>query len=373
MLFILQKTIAGFTVQKLHLLLFLSLCVSLVACQKDNDQPQKPTVDLAKLPYAKLTDYHFFAGELANFTPNEGVLPYDVSTALFSNYAEKLRFIYLPNGQAMTYEPNEVFNFPVGAILIKNFFYYNDFTNPNLGRRILETRLLIKTADGTWLPATYIWNDDQKEANFTVLHDYKTVNWVHTNGQQRSTNYYIPNKNDCKGCHSYNKQIVPIGPAARYLNKDFINQSGKNQLSTWASQGYLTGLPTNLAEVAQLPNAFNTAQAPLNIRARTYLDANCAYCHNPQGPANNTGLNLGYQITDSTALGICKTPVAAGKGTGNLKYAIVPGKPDSSFMAYRMNSLEIEIAMPELARSVVDEEGVALVREWIKNLPGFCD
>src|SRR3970040_815240 len=95
-----------------------------------------------------LSEYGFFEGPLSALDPAPGVVPYDLNTQLFSNYAERLRFVRLPPGTQAQYKASSVFEFPVGTILIKNFFYYNDFRRPEKGRKIMETRLLVHEAAG---------------------------------------------------------------------------------------------------------------------------------------------------------------------------------------------------------------------------------
>ena len=65
----------------------------------------------------------------------------------------------------------------------------------------------------------------------------------------------------------------------------------------------------------------------LKIEPKAYLHINCAHCHNDLGPAKNSGLNLTYYETNDRRRGVYKPPIAAGKGSGNLKFSIVPGSP----------------------------------------------
>ncbi|WP_229364501.1 c-type cytochrome domain-containing protein [Fibrella aestuarina] len=103
-------------------------------------------------------------------------------------------------------------------------------------------------------------------------------------------------------------------------------------------------------------------------RARIYLDINCAHCHRPDGPANTSGLNLTIHEQNPTAWGLRKTPVAAGRGSGGHQYDIVAGKPNESILLYRMASTDPGVMMPEVARKVTHQEGVALIREWIEKM-----
>ncbi len=350
------------------------LLVGLSFSQCSDDEPEEPgpTYELFYLPYDNLSDYNFFEGDLKDMRPSEGVLPYDLATPLFSDYAQKARFIYLPpDAVSANYQEDEVFHFPTGTVMIKTFYFEDDLSNIGAGRNILETRLLVKYSDG-WKPFSYLWNEDQTEAEFSVIGGQVQVDWIHYDGSERSTNYLIPNKNECKGCHNVDAAILPIGPTARNLNKDFDYADGRmNQLDKWMELGMLRNAPSS----SEAPRAalWKDDSEDLNLRARSYLDTNCAHCHRAGGPAKNSGLFLRFSETDPAKLGICKSPIAAGSGSGGLEYGILPGKPDSSILIYRMNSTVIDIAMPELARSVIHTEGVDLIREWIANMEGDCD
>src|SRR5690606_14247063 len=137
----------------------------------------------------------------------------------------------------------EVLEFPIGTILIKNFYYPHDFRDTSKGRRILETRLLVHEEKG-WKALSYIWNEDQTDAYFELLGATIPVQWIHDDGKTRSTNYAVPNLNQCKSCHARGKALVPIGPTARQLNRNQAFASGEeNQLDYLQAHGYLTGLP----------------------------------------------------------------------------------------------------------------------------------
>lgn len=317
----------------------------------------------------KLSDYGFFAGKPADQVPVTGVVPYALNTPLFTDYAEKLRFVQLPAGQSVAYNDSAVLNFPVGTTLIKTFYYPIDARNPGKGRRLIETRLLVHQTGG-WKALDYVWNDEQTDALLEVAGDTKTVSYTDLQGILHQQSYTIPNINQCKGCHNRNEVVTPIGPSVRQLNGDLTYwQEGKpeNQLTHWQRTGMLVGLPP-LSQCPKTPVWNKPETGSLNDRARAWLDINCAHCHNPHGPAMTSGLNLSLTETNSTALGILKTPVAAGRGSGGLPYDIVPGKPDESILLYRVNSTDPGVMMPELGRKTIHTESVELLREWIKNM-----
>jgi uncharacterized repeat protein (TIGR03806 family) len=325
----------------------------------------------AFVPKENLSEYGFFKGKIADQIPAEGVIPYRLNTPLFSDYAEKLRFVKLPAGKTVAYNPDEVLSFPVGTVIIKTFYYPNDFRQPEAGRRIMESRLLVHEENG-WKALEYVWNDDQSDAYLEVAGETKEISWIHSDGKKRTLQYSMPNLNQCKGCHNRNEQMMPIGPSARQLNGDLHylengQQLTDNQLMHWQKLGVLTGLPV-LESVPKAAVWNDAASGSLEARARAWLDINCAHCHRNEGPAKTSGLILSYNETDLTKLGIMKAPVAAGRGSGGRQFSIVPGQPEKSILMYRLESADPGEMMPELGRKVTHTEGAALVREWIKAM-----
>ena len=161
----------------------------------------------------------------------------------------------------------------------------------------------------------------------------------------------------------------PIGPKVRNLNRDFAYREGtENQLAHWGRRGALAGAP-DPAAAPRLAVWDDPKSGTLDARARAWLEINCAHCHNPDGPARNSGLDLLASQRNPTAFGINKPPVAAGIGSGGLAFDIVPGQPDKSILVYRIASTHPGIMMPELGKRLVHEEGVALIREWIAAMP----
>jgi uncharacterized repeat protein (TIGR03806 family) len=331
-------------------------------------EPSVPGAAVKTEPFERLSLYQLFDGDPAHQRPSKGVIPYDLNSALFSDYADKFRFIKLPTGTHATYSPDEVFEFPVGTVIAKTFAFPRDARDPSQGRRLIETRILKREADG-WVGLPYVWNKEQTEATLDVAGDAVDVSWVHTDGSRRSDNYIIPNANQCKGCHKAGEIMKPIGPKARHLNRDFAYSEGSdNQLRYWTDRGLLKGAPDPVS-APRLAVWDDPKSGNLDARARAWLEINCAHCHSPEGPARNSGLDLLASQRNPTSFGINKPPVAAGIGSGGLAFDIVPGRPDQSILAFRIASTHPGIMMPELGKRLVHEEGVALIREWIAAMP----
>ncbi|THD54418.1 SO2930 family diheme c-type cytochrome [Phenylobacterium sp.] len=320
---------------------------------------------MSATPAPTLSTYRLFTDEDA-VHPNARVTPYALNTPLFSDYAEKSRFLYLPPGTHATYRPTGALDLPVGATLVKTFAYPFDLRRPGEKVRLIETRLLIHRRSG-WVALTYVWNDDRTEARLKRAGARLQVSFIDVHGQSRQVDYHVPNQNQCKECHALSGRIAPIGVKARNLNGDFAYPDGReNQLVHWTRTGLLIGAPT--PDKAPRTAVWDDPREPLAARARAYLDGNCGHCHNPRGEASNTGLFLNLEEARPVKFGVGKRPVAAGKGSGELETDLVPGRPDASIIAYRMASTEPGVMMPELGRSVVHDEGLVLVRDYIAKM-----
>ena len=315
----------------------------------------------------KLSEYGFFKGEMNQLIGNDRLIPYELNSSLFSDYAHKARFLLLPNGAKVNFQTKDVLDFPEGSILIKNFYYYNNEQQPNQGRRILETRLLIHGKDG-WKAYPYVWNEEQTDANLEITGASIPVQFRNKKNQLVEFTYEVPNINQCKGCHEVDGKMSPIGPSVRQLNKSIQNGAkSQNQLQHLKELGHLEVSDEVIASAPKLVDYTNEKEA-IDLRAKAYLDINCAHCHQPKGPAKNSGLNLKWDNEQLVTYGFMKSPVAAGRGSGNFQYDIVPGKAKESILWFRMNSTDPGIMMPELGRTMVHKEGVELIRKWIDQL-----
>lgn len=310
------------------------------------------------------------------------VVAYEVATPLFSDYALKLRTYYLPPGAAMGYHDRDTFTFPVGSVISKTFFYPRGAAPQavvasegwdgsvaalDLSRyRLIETRLLVRQEHG-WDALPYVW-----DGNDAYLKITGAVVPLQLESADASANlpYVVPARSECAGCHATDHSdgaLLPIGLKARHLNYPYPGQD-QRQLDVWSARGDLHGLPAE----RPVSVVWGDPGASLDARARAYLDSNCGHCHNPAGAADTSGLLLDTHTHSLRALGFCKSPVAAGRGTGGRAYGIVPGDPDGSILIYRVETDDPATRMPETGRAVRHEAGVSLLREWVASLPGAC-
>ena len=372
---------------QLHALPPILLVMLLSACQ----QPPRSGLDFKDRTPERLSEWHVFQRSGDVLTLDQGVMPYDLNTPLFSDYAHKFRSVYVPDGTAIRYGEDEL-EFPVGTVISKTFYYpvsdeaavdgtiaVRKVLEASQGAsldlrhvRLLETRLLVHTASG-WVGLPYVWNVEQTEAILELAGESFSLAMI-SEGDREAFTYMVPDANQCANCHAveHREQILkPIGVKTRHLNKQYkYADTTQNQLARWKQAGLLTGLndPTKAPRLARWDEIGN-----LDARARAYLDVNCGHCHSAQAAANTSGLLLDAEQSDPTKLGVCKIPVAAGRGSGTASFDIVPGSPEESILLHRMKSTEPDVAMPELGRSLVHREGVALIAAWIASLPGNCE
>ena len=293
-----------------------------------------------------LSEFGFFQDGRAQ-DPAARVHAYALNTPLWSDGAEKLRFIYLPEGTQLTADGEGLLQFPVGAAIIKTFAF-----GEGTERRLIETRVLLRRAEG-WVALPYRWNAEQTDATLALAGGRIDL----TTPAGEAISYAIPNKNQCKTCHSKDGEVIPIGPKARNLSVDWLDDM--------SARGVLAG---DISGGNRLPDWRTHATGPAEPLARAYLDVNCAHCHQPGGGASNSGLDLRWEQQDAHAIGIAKRPVAAGRGAGGHDFSVMPGQPDKSILLYRMDSAEPGIAMPELGKASIDKQGVAVVRRWIAEM-----
>lgn len=368
----------------LHRALALLLVLLLMSCSREDSTPSGVKFFTADAYPQKLSEWGVIRATAEQFTLADGVTPYDLNAPLFTDYAQKLRAIYLPPGTAAGYRPNDAFDFPVGTVIAKTFFYPKGDApgvvtasfdwkegQSSLDRNeveVLETRLLVRQAEG-WDALPYVWNGN--DAELKLAGSLLRLELAFGSGNRVDLPYIVPTRNECAACHATNHstgELQPIGPKARHLNRGYLG-GGVNQLEAMAARGRLTGLPA-LGDVPR--NAEVGSDAPIADQARAYLDINCGHCHNPDGAADTSGLHLDMATHDSRRLGICKPPIAAGQGTGGRAYSIVPGDPDDSIIIFRMETNDPGARMPELGRSLHHSEGIGLVRDWIAGLSGEC-
>jgi uncharacterized repeat protein (TIGR03806 family) len=352
-----------------------SAYINLDAAKEGGSVSAPVKFDFSQVPLPKLSDYHFFVGELKNQTPAYAVLPYQPASSLFSDYAHKKRFVWLPKNTKASYNgADNVLEFPIGAVLIKTFYYDN--VQPSNTTKIIETRLLIRKADG-WKLYDYIWNEQQTEAYLDIEGNgyFVPVTWTE-NGITKSTTYKIPSQTECVTCHKINltqsangEKETPIGPKPQNLNTLYnYGTSTKNQLEKWKQMGYINNTLPALSSIYSTVDWRDTSK-PLGLRARSYIDINCAHCHRVGGHCDYVPQRFNFSNTNNYTLGICLSPLFQ---VPDHPYVIKAGDADQSELVYRLDTTEGSEMMPIIGRTLIHEEGVQLIKDWINSLDPTC-
>lgn len=365
----------------------LSVLVLFFSCSEDDSYEEIPTspvtVDLTQVPYPKLSDYHFFKGNLKDQNPSfNDVVPYEPASTLFTDYAHKKRFVWIPPNKKGTYNGDEkALELPVGAALIKTFYYDNvQNVTPIGSSRIIETRIMIRKESG-WIFANYVWNNEQTEAFLDLNGSETHIEWKDENEVIKTAEYRIPNEVQCILCHKKteiinNTQVtynIPIGIKPQNLNFEYsYGTESKNQLTKWIEKGYLEN-NFSLPSPENTTVDYNDASKSIELRARSYVDINCAHCHqddrhcdyrpmrfafSDSGDANNGLTNMGVCVNTSDMQGF----------PSELNKVITPQSINESMLFYRINTTNETFRMPLHGRTLIHAEGVSLMRDWINSL-----
>ena len=324
------------------LIVLFTILITLISCDDKNDSPDPIEYPIAEfLP--KLSELKLFEGDLANLEPTSVVDIYKLNTPLFTDYSHKKRFLSLPEGTSMSYDGEGFPIFPINTILTKTFYYNNDERDTDLGKNIIETRVLINTDTG-WMLGNYIWNSNQTDADLTIDEHPVPVEYIDINGLTKNISYIVPGLQDCIKCHSNRGTQLPIGPKIRNLNH---THDGVNFLEKMITEGKLIDAPM-VSEMANLPT-WNSDQNTLEEKARAYLDVNCAHCHQPGGEYNT---NFGDNFDLRYEIGFSRSNI------DNYKDQIVA----------RLHSLIPQYGMPLIGVTELDQEGYDLIVDYVDSL-----
>jgi uncharacterized repeat protein (TIGR03806 family) len=347
--------------------------------------PAPPQPETPPFP-RKLSETGLFASTKAN-TPAPGLIPYSVNAPLWSDGAEKERYIALPGESQIEFDrvvyphgptyPDLGWRFPDGAVLVKTFSLETEKGNPATSKR-LETRILqYRKMPGNddeygaqyWFGYTYAWNDDQTDAELLPAEglDRKlAIKDAAAPGGTREQVWRYPSRAECTLCHTMAAKYA-LGVTTLQMNRlhDYGHGQIANQLSTFEKLGvFKNKLPRPPEQLPRLAD-YTNPQEDLHLRARAYLHANCAHCHRMWGGGNaDFELHASIPLTETKA-------VNTKPGQGAFQLAdpriLVPGEPDRSLVVARMKLSSLG-RMPHIGSKVIDEAGVALLQKWIGSL-----
>lgn len=327
--------------------------------------------------------------DLNTMQPADGVYPFEVNTPFWSDGAHKTRWLALPNGTQMTFNVgSDLRSFPVGSVFVKHFdlpwsrsdLYPNQSIPDEFPRRPIETRIVVKTADGVY-GLSYKWRADGSDADLVPEGGATETYSVLVDGGIKTQNWRYPSRSDCLTCHNPTGGHV-LGLTLPQLNKQVSVGEGNppdsmNQLEAFMNLGVLNIPNTNPAtfDPASLPKLAPATdeEASLELRVRSYLASNCSYCHAPNGLGQG-GWDGRFQIPMESELKglIGKTPANdLGVPGSQLVYPSDPAK-SALINRIRFSPSDPNHAgehMPPLATDVVNHGAVDLLSRWVLSLP----
>ena len=301
-----------------------------------------------------------------NLVPSEGLIPYDLVVAFWSDGAVKQRWAAIPPGGQIEFAPTGDWIFPAGSVLVKTFELPVDAAHPGNQRR-LETRLLVRDDKGGVYGVVYKWRPDNSDADLLTSSVTEDIPIKAATGETHSQTWYYPSRQNCLECHNSHTSGV-LGVKTRQMNRDFTYPSGvtDNQLRAWNHLGLLAPgfADSDIGKFPKLAAADDTTRS-VEDRARSYLDANCSQCHRPGGTVANFDARYDTPLQQQALI---DGPVLIDERIDHSR-VIAPNDIWRSIAFMRVNTVG-DIRMPPLARETIDAKGVALLKQWITSLPG---
>jgi len=303
--------------------------------------------------------------DMRRLIPVDGLIPYDLVVAFWSDGAVKTRWAAIPDAKIIFSATGE-WTFPPGSVFVKTFELPTDASDPNIKRR-LETRLLVCDSDGGVYGVVYQWRPDNSDADLLISSRSEAIDIKAASGEIHRQTWYYPSRTDCLACHN-SKTSGVLGAKARQLNHGFTYASGvtDNELRTWNHLG-LFEPALNEADLDHIPTlaAAGDTTRSLQDRARSYLDANCAQCHRPGGTVAYFDARYDTPIEKQDLI---DGPVLIDQGIDRPRI-ISPHDIWRSIAYMRVNTVD-DIKMPPIGRETIDRQGVELLQNWITSLPG---
>ncbi|MEQ8820104.1 MAG: hypothetical protein RLY93_07640 [Sumerlaeia bacterium] len=300
-----------------------------------------------------------------------GVVPYAPNSPLWSDGAEKERYLALPGLETIEWKLAGSWDFPDGTVLVKNFLLPLDERQPAVTLQRIETRVMLKMAS-QWHGYSYEWNADETDADLVgVAGKSRSFTLTDSQGQPFDYVWDYPSRGDCFRCHTRVANRV-LGLNTPAINGDFhypASDVTDNQLAAMEYVGLFSDpLPSAPAELPAMPDYRDETHPSLEERAKALLAANCAMCHQPDGPTAAL-IDLRWETPLDAMDLIGGYPIRGNLGLPNPSI-VDPGMPDNSILLLRDESRDPVIMMPPLGTRRADTAGTSLIRDWIVSLGG---
>ncbi|PUA30709.1 MAG: hypothetical protein B0W54_09660 [Cellvibrio sp. 79] len=344
-------------------------------------EPEKPLTEHAYLNMPRTLDASFTGvpkllsqtGAFINVstvTPATHLLPFTPNSPLWSDRAEKFRWISLPKDTKIQWSAKDSWIFPEGTVAIKQFDLPVDARNPSITKR-LETRLIVTKADGTIYGVTYKWRADNSDADLLTSGDQQTFSITNADGSTATQTWHYPSPADCLSCHNQASSKI-LGASTRQLNGNYTYaDKTENQLVRWNNLGLFSPALNN-AQVGSLDKlaALSDTSASLEKRVKSYLDANCAHCHGTGNGGSQWDARFNTPVSQMKIINAGTTGIRDYQADYGITAAkvIAAGDVKNSILYLRDKSIDPNDRMPPIGRAIEHKEYIALLDQWITSL-----
>jgi glucose/arabinose dehydrogenase len=319
-------------------------------------------VPISGAPYPPtLADTGAFS-DLETLTPNPGIIPYEINVPFWSDGAIKTRWFSIPNiNSRITFRASTNYTFPVGGVWIKHFDM--EMTNGVAeSRRRLETRFIVRHSGSSSIyGVTYRWDPALGAAVLVPEEGMDEELHIVENGVIRTQVWRYPSQSECTICHTRSTLGgLMLGFNTPQLHRD-VNYGGvtMNQIEALSRAGYFNSNVTQISTMRALAHPTNEAYS-VEYRARSWLNANCVHCHQRFGAPGNFDTRMVFPLSEAN---IVHGALLNDWGDPENR-AIKPGSLEHSMILTRVATLGPG-RMPPVASNVPDQEGIAILREWI--------
>jgi uncharacterized repeat protein (TIGR03806 family) len=328
-------------------------------------RPTQPN-ELSKLPETlKETGLFSIAG--TQLKESEGVVPFEITLPFWSDGAEKLRWVAVPDGEKISLGAEGNFQFPPGTVFVKHFLLPTDRRDLTK-ERPLETRILVCDDEGGTYGASYRWSPDGKEARLVTFNETEEIDVTQSDGSKSKQTWFYPGRFECALCHNSGSGQV-LGFNLKQLNRKVMltDRSRRDEIHWLVAKGVLA---TDVHKVSRnyIPRLVSPddEMEPLNDRVRSYLDVNCAVCHNPNQRFAAFDARIERPFWEQ---GLVDGIAYHHSGSGPFVRIVKPRHIEHSVLHLRVAAQDPVLRMPPLASSVVDQKAERLIAEWIDSLP----
>ena len=310
-------------------------------------------------------------------TASPGVTSYEINAAQWADHASADRWMALPGAEPVQIDSDAKWIFPDGAVLAKTVSIEMSQGDSNSVRR-LETQVLHRE-EGAWRPYTYAWNDEQSDAELVDAAGFTRtlqIRDAQAPSGLREQSYRFASRGECQMCHNPWVEMKttsigiqsasPLAVSSMQWNTSLPEDPAQNQMTALHGHGWLAGsVAESPSSTGRFANPYDTT-AVLEERVRAYLHVNCSHCHQPHAGGSAT-IDLLHDVKLADAKLIDAKP---GQGAFGISAAriVSPGDPLGSVLHYRMATIGSG-RMPRIGSEEVDEQAVAMIREWIAQLP----